>query len=75
MKTIAICMLVTSILIVCAFFFGVSYGKGIPATKPPSSGEEKIAITVTTKSGKKVEISIYEVGPPDEIFVYASVVP
>lgn len=58
--TVVLSSAVTTIALMSAFFLGVSFGQGIPASHPPKQGEARMAITINTRDGKEAEMVVYE---------------
>lgn len=54
---------ITTVALFGAFYLGVIFGEGTPASRPPKHGQERLSFTINTRDGGAVEVTIHETGP------------
>ena len=54
---------VTTLALFGAFYLGVMFGEGTPASRPPAHAEERLSFTINTRDGGSVEVTIHETRP------------
>jgi hypothetical protein len=69
--TLVLSSAITTMALFGAFYLGIMFGEGTPASHPPRGGEERLSFTINTRDGAAVEVTIHEIRP-GKIYISSS---